>query len=567
MLSALKRTATLLGLPAGAIQCEPAFFSERFRNHSATRARHRVRNTANIISGLRRCLREAGLHALDPKSRGPLPVVWNEIVLRADQYKQGPLRGLGHWATNQNISPAQITEAAIAEYAAFTRKSEIRLDRNDLAQVVTVAWNSVANLDVTDRRLPRLLVPRRRVPWVTKEADLPASFRQELDAWAFQRAQRPASLGRFLMATETPRRPLAAASIVSYRFGLRQAFSILQTLGHRPETLGTLSDLIQPVTRAAEVLDWLAARQDSQRVARGEAPDETSSPGGQMATVARAFCDVAKHYATIPAQDLTQLQAWLSNAVDRSNWEMTPKNKERLRALAQKVPYSLFMHLPTELMRQANQTGLHAKEAARLARLAITVDILQFCPMRRTNLRNLRLDKHFRRLDSMHPGLLTHIVIPGTETKNRKALEWAIPAPSQKLLEVYLRRYRPILADAACPFVLTGKDRSSAMSMNGLTSSYEAVIQREVGVRANMHLARHLAAFVYLRKYPGRMADVSLILGHKCLETTSRFYVAFQEIAAAERFDDLVLGERRATAAVAAMVRGKGAQCKHKSAR
>jgi integrase len=84
------------------------------------------------------------------------------------------------------------------------------------------------------------------------------------------------------------------------------------------------------------------------------------------------------------------------------------------------------------------------------------------------------------------------------------------------------------------------------------------LVSREIGVAFNVHLARHFAAWNFLRLNPGQYEIVRQILGHKTIQTTMAHYVGLEVDAAAKRFDAVVLGDRQATRKIAAHAFRKG---------
>jgi integrase len=63
-------------------------------------------------------------------------------------------------------------------------------------------------------------------------------------------------------------------------------------------------------------------------------------------------------------------------------------------------------------------------------------------------------------------------------------------------------------------------------------------------VRLTAHQFRHLAGFLYLRRNPGGHEVVRRLLGHKSIDTTTRFY-AGMEVSEAIRHYDKHIESRR----------------------
>jgi integrase len=55
-----------------------------------------------------------------------------------------------------------------------------------------------------------------------------------------------------------------------------------------------------------------------------------------------------------------------------------------------------------------------------------------------------------------------------------------------------------------------------------------------------VHQFRHAAAAVYLKHYPGDYETVRRLLGHRDIQTTSKFYCGLETIAATEEFGRLI---------------------------
>jgi integrase len=328
-------------------------------------------------------------------------------------------------------------------------------------------------------------------------------------------------------------------------FNLHQAAGILIRGGLDPAELTSLRDLVQPVERVAEVLDFLCGR-------TRRALDDGEAVGGQVAQVAETLRQVAEHHVGLGGEDLERIRGWARETrPSRAERGMSALSRERLRAMIQDRPRALLVNLPEELMRRARAARAEDPTgAARLALSAVALEILLVCPLRAENLRGLRLDRHLQRLG--HRGrLVTHVVLQPAETKTREPLEWPLPRPSAELLEEFVRSFRPVIAAPDNPHLLPGAG-PGARSGTALAAAVTGTIERLIGIRVHLHLLRHFAAWLHLRAHPGAYEDVRRVLGHRDIQTTIRFYVAFEATAAAERFDAAVLRERHATRAVAA---------------
>jgi integrase len=126
--------------------------------------------------------------------------------------------------------------------------------------------------------------------------------------------------------------------------------------------------------------------------------------------------------------------------------------------------------------------------------------------------------------------------------KNGVALDFVLPADVMDILDDYLAHARCwwLGPDDARLFPF-GHTRQSQAHFGDLLIQR---VRRVSGLRVNTHLFRHIAAKLYLDEYPGQYEVVRLLLGHKSLSTTVRFYCGLEREAAVNHFTDTVVEKR-----------------------
>jgi len=67
------------------------------------------------------------------------------------------------------------------------------------------------------------------------------------------------------------------------------------------------------------------------------------------------------------------------------------------------------------------------------------------------------------------------------------------------------------------------------------------VLERELGLKFNIHLFRHLGCFLYLKSHPGQIDVMRRVLGHRDPTTTMRFYAHVEQSDAFRAFDTHIL--------------------------
>ena len=80
------------------------------------------------------------------------------------------------------------------------------------------------------------------------------------------------------------------------------------------------------------------------------------------------------------------------------------------------------------------------------------------------------------------------------------------------------------------------------MASAALARTIRDGIARELGLKINAHLFRHISALLYLCHHPGDYETVRRVLGHKSVATTIACYAPDAEMEqSVRRFDEVVL--------------------------
>lgn len=530
--SAVTTAARMLGLPPAAVPCDIVWLNQRLFDrppaaYGMSTGRHR-----NVLSGLRAVLRRMGLHAEQGYGAIGLSEGWLAFMAPIhNKAQRACLAQLGRFCSECGIEWAGADADVFAAWAEQDSHTRLGRRASRRGKLVAIAYNLAAAAASGGSR--QLRVPARRQAYTFSDAAHQSSYLE--DRARFE--QRLSGTRRSLLG-DGPSRPLRPTSVQARLFSLRQAVAALVHLGVPIDTFTSLRNLVDPVQRVGDILDFYHER----------CPRES---GGQLASIAETLRIVAAHHVKLTGEPMEQIRAWARATKSRHQVGLTPKTRDRLRALIQPRPRALLLHLPARLMRQAEeQADSHPLKAARLARLAVALEILLICPMRQGNLRNLQLSRHFQRLEP-RGRRLTHIVVSGPETKNSEPIEWPIPPESARLIDRYVDCFRRHLADPTNSYLLAGEGDKPLGPVTFRTQLRETV-EREVGVTIHPHLLRSFAAWLYLRANPGAYEDVRRVLGHRSIKTTIAAYIAFETEVAAERFDRSVLQEREASKAVAA---------------
>ena len=459
----------------------------------------------------------------------------------------------------ENIPPEAVDRATFSAYQAHCAAFALKYNPANLARGALRTWNW-AHQNVPD--WPGKPVNSVRTESFTPPPTAyPQSFQDDVARYADRLRGRDleyiftrdvAEPDASAAARAKRQRPLRPISIALWLGMIRGAAGALVGAGVEPERITSLRDLVDPLDHPERIIRSYLARHGG-------------GPGKRAGDIAGLLYRIARDHCRLPANHVAQLHDWSRRVTPKPRRGMTDKNLRRLEGLKSPRVRAMLYHLPTELMKRAEAamrgagaatTKTGPEVAARMAMYATAIEILLVCPLRCGNLVALRLDRHLRRPDP-RKGALTHIVIPGDEMKNDKALHWPIPEGTQRIIATYLTHFRPHLVTPENPYLFGNKDSRRRPYPFGRYLS--AIITRETGAEFNPHLARHFAARNFLQKHPGQYQVVSKVLGHKDIKTTITFYAGDEGEAAAEHFDRTVLRDREALQLVAAQAFKKGA--------
>lgn len=196
-------------------------------------------------------------------------------------------------------------------------------------------------------------------------------------------------------------------------------------------------------------------------------------------------------------------------------------------------------------MAKVNRCPVNTRSALKV-QTAVAIALLSVAPMRLGNLRHLDRQTHFRHAFSVDDRQF-QLVIPAAEVKNKEDLEFPIPARVMELIETYMQVYQPLLTNGHPSSLLFPGRSGGPKHDTALRRNITDAIFKEVGLRMNPHLFRHVCALLFLKINPGQYESVRQLLGHKNIQTTIEFYASFEQNEAMGRYGQVIDIFRRPT--------------------
>lgn len=493
---------------------------------------------ASLCSELRAVLRRLGRH--DPDRCGVALTLPNLQACEAllPPFRQMAMVDFLRFLDSEGIEPTAVDDATLTAYR--TRCSERTLcdDATARACLVASAWNWACKDVPAWPGKP--IIPMGRTDRYTLSLDTyPTEFQQDVERYAERLRghdlEQIFEEAAYDDAGESPdrfQRPLRPATIDGRIWSIRCAAAALVIAGVEQSAITSLRDLVAPIERVKTIIQFFLKRNGKDK----------NLPNPMSGRIGQTLLLLARDHCHLPAADVAKITTWSRRVTMPDPHGLTAKNTARLRTLMQLRARGMLLCLPQELMREAAMPGLKPTEAARLVMYAVVVEILLVCPMRRKNLAGLRLDQHLYRPDP-HQKRLTHLLIGADEMKNAKPLQWPLPPESARLIEIFITQHRPHLVNAGNPYLFgTGDGQRNAQHLGEWLA---AAVTRKLGVEFNIHLARHFAAWNFLRENPGQYEVVRQVLGHRSIAVMIAYYVGLEAYSSAQHFDATVLGERQ----------------------
>jgi integrase len=525
--SALRSAGKEFGCPLEELAAHPSTLRKRpaslmpgLANVDLEAFRRFKRRWANVRSLIRFALKHVGIIAMTGRSRVAFTPEWTALFrLVTGKYDRIALSRLARFCSVRGIDPPGVDDSIFQAFLEQLIADGIdRLPRK-VQQKAAVMWNRLARREPTWPAGPVTIPDHRRtytLPWSVFRASLKVEF----DAWKDHQA------GTDILA-EMDFPPLVPASIKTRTHQFRAYISALVHKGLNPQTFHGLRDVVAVETVKTGVRFFL---------------DRASGGSTEQAfNIVRVITSIARHWVRVDPPHLKALQK-VCKRINPGYQGMSEKNRARLAQFDDPANLRKLHELPALLVAIASAEKRPSRAGALLVQTAVAIDLLLMLPIRRKNLADLEFDRHLIR-----SGAATRIFIPGHEVKNHVEIDAILPPHLTRLIDLYRTSYRPLLLTEPSDCLFPGvADRPK--SPERLASQISNCIKDRCGLLMNVHLFRHLSAQTWLETHPGDYGLVRLLLGHKSVVTTTRFYCGMETKAAVLHFDEHVLHLRESLA-------------------
>jgi len=516
LISGLRRVAEALDRTPVQVLADPRWLQPKLARIAPAALGIADKTWQNSISNARSAMVACGIVTKRQRRASELSSTWQNlwaaVQVSKDKSLLSPLPRFVFFLDRIGVAPEDVRSDHAVLYREAVASEEISKAPHTTYKNAVLGWNlAVDRLPVWPRQ--RLKMPSRARRVMLPETAYVPDFLADVDRYLETR-KRPD-----LLAADDSLRPITVSSAATYRYMLLRFAAHVVRSGIPAEDIRSLEDLLGP-KRAESGLRHMLAPNDGE-----------SSPS--ISDTSRLLLTIAAHRG-LPEQVRTSLSRFKARLMVRETGGMTTKNRERLRALRAPGILTRLLHLPEQIM--ARPLGTHCVRALRAREDAIAIGILLYCPLRISNLSMLEIDRHLQR-----PGKgKMFVVIPASEVKNNRPLEFELPPHLVAMINVHLDERAPHLCAQDSPYLFPAARSDGPAVANVLSERIKKRIRTEIGVKMNAHLFRHLAVMIYLDANPGGYEVARQMLGHSSISRTISVYSGLETIKAIQAFSAVV---------------------------
>jgi integrase len=512
--SSIRRFCAAMGYDPKTAPADHGYYRDRLKRFHPLSVGIQKKRWQTIKSDVGFAFRQAGIVKERSRPRLPYSADWQAFRARftVQKFRLGLSRFV-NFCNRRNIRPRDVCDGVIEAYDLAYRQESFKIRPERHLRQMCQLWNQAAAL-ASELDLQCVIVPSNREVCTSPWDDLPDAFRTQAEAFLTG-----LSVEADLLSETGPIKPLRPASIKTYRYTLRQIFAALANSGIAPETINTLDMLVQD-NNARTVLQHFLDRNDGK-------------PSSMIANIAHVLVIIAE--GRVDPKTLLKLKRYRRQLAMRRSG-LKPRPRESLRPFVDASNVEKILILPLRIFERVRKKSVLTHKYALQMQVALALELLLMRPIRRKNLVALRLDKHVVR-----SARNTFIVIEAEDTKNNVELDYRIPRESVALLDFYVEHLLPLCGDNPSKWLFPGQSADRHKSPEQFARQFVKVIREETGLHFYLHLSRHFGAFLWLKENPGAFETMRRVLAHKSLSTTTQSYASFDDNAAVQLFDTMVL--------------------------
>ncbi len=244
---------------------------------------------------------------------------------------------------------------------------------------------------------------------------------------------------------------------------------------------------------------------------------------------------MAKWWVEVPKEHLEPLKKLISAVTPERHLDsMTTRDRTMLRRFENRDLANRLLDLPDRIRSLCGpRIDITHREALRLE-MAAAVAWQLSTAVRPLNLTMTRMGTN---LLDQNGRLIAYY--PREQVKNSVEIEVVLPSHYASIVRDYIKFARPLLCKPGNLYLFP--NRTSGHKNSVYFSRYiSQFVEDEIGVAVTAHRFRHVVGYIFLQDHPGQYEIVRLLLGHKDIRTTMRFYASMDTREAHKKWDRFI---------------------------
>lgn len=249
--------------------------------------------------------------------------------------------------------------------------------------------------------------------------------------------------------------------------------------------------------------------------------------------------------ASTVAIEVTHLYRAIQVMYPRENWRWLREWATHLENIGRKsrrvqpppVDSQTLYRLGFNLMAAAgDNSAATKKQRFRDYRDGLVIALLAARPLRRRTLAALSVGRQVVKV-----GNRWHLVLAATDVKNRRPLEYPLPADLSEAMDTYLSKYwQPMRANDQVDALWLSTKTGRRLQESALYDLVKRRTKEALGVAIHLHAFRHIVATTISREDPDHVLTVAPLLGHATLDMAYRHYIVSQGREAVKEYQNLI---------------------------
>jgi hypothetical protein len=526
-MSAIRTLGAVDNTPLAAISLEDGYlFKDRYKAIRAAKSL-KQRRRSDVITLVNRVLKRAGITKVGSKRLGPTSAAWIQVLESLTHGNdRNSLSPFAKYCSERKIEPHQVTLQVWQDFVDETlHHTGIKKPRETVRRVVAASNRARAkNAGWPLPELPKLTNPRI----VSKpESSFPASLWTDFAEYA-RLSSTPC---KDIFAKNWPKQ-LAPDTLIRYREVAKRTASA-QVHRDRPASDITSLEAMLDIKWLKEGVQWSYERAGNKFLK-------------DHLNMAATWVSMARNYVRPAPEILIELRKGIMDKIaqELGSPEFSRRNIEKLEQFNDPKIVEDFQLLPFRIMDEVSRKKVITIEDATLMQAALAMELFLTTMVRRKNVAKTDHKLNFWPAKPRPDGTWTFRV-EGTDVKNHVDLNFKLGKHTTCLIEFYIKKCWPLLAKGPTTKLFLKKDGVPKKPVD-VAYLVTSIVRKRLGLDVNVHLFRHIGAMLFLDKHPGSFEVVRVMLGHKSILTTQKFYARLKATKAIELFTSAVFGERDA---------------------